>query len=185
MTDHRKTNASNLLANPGFEEADENGFAGWGMEMSEGMYYRRESDGHRIYSSYWPLDVHGGGDAIRIAGLVGGEARLSQEIDVTGGRGYEASVWVKTYDAAGQGFGAQPGDMAGIEIEFVDKAGKVVSRRLVASTARATRRYARVRGRIKAPENAARVRFALVVKIGCNHWHGCVRFDDCVLEETA
>ena len=164
--------------------ADENGFAGWAIALSEGMYFRRESDPQKDYAPYWPLDVHGGGDALLLAGLRGGTAQCYQEIDITGGRRYEASVWVKTYDSAGQGFGTQPGDMAGVQLAFLDAAGKVISRRLVASTTRATQRYRKLRGSCNPPKGAVRMRFSLVVKIGCNHWHGCVRFDDCVFQET-
>ena len=178
-------NSSNLLANPGFEKPDEDGFAEWAAEMSAGVYCRRESDPPRDYAPYWPLDVHGGSDAIRIAGLTAGEARFRQEIDVTAGRVYRASVWVKTYDSAGQGFGTQSGDISGIEIVFLDAAGAVVSQRTVTSTTRATQRYIPLRGRIRAPKGAARARFCLVAKIGCNHWHGCVRFDDALFKEEA
>lgn len=190
MTDRRIPNkdsriAGNLLANPGFEEADENGFVGWAIELSEGMYFRRETDPQKDYAPYWPVDVHGGADAVLLAGLRGGTARCSQEIDITGGQRHELSAWVKTYDSAGQGFGTQPGDMAGVELAFLDSAGKVISRRLVASTTRATQRYRKLGGSWKAPKGAVRMRFSLVVKIDFNHWHGCVRFDDCTLQETA
>jgi hypothetical protein len=178
-------NSSNLLANPDFEKPDEGGFAYWTVEMSAGVYCRRESDPVKDYAPYWPLDVHGGGDAVRVAGLTGGEARFGQEIDVAVGRLYRASVWVKTYDSAGQGFGTQPGDIAGIEMVFLDAAGAVVTQRMVASTTRATQRYTQLRGRIRAPKGAARARFCLVARIGCNHWHGCVRFDDAFLREEA
>ena len=51
---------------------------------------------------------------------MGGKIRVCQDIRIEPNETYTARVWVRAYDAGGQGFGFSPNDSAGLRIEEIN-----------------------------------------------------------------
>jgi len=94
-----------------------------------------------------------------------------------------AAVWVLGLDVAGngQGFGAAPDDFAGLEIEELDPAGRLLVRHPPVGIRKATADFQRISLQFSTRPETARIRFTLRSKIGCVWQHGAAIFDDAAL----
>ena len=183
--------AKNLLANPGFESG---GFhadarksassqeAGWTWKVTGDCYIRSETGEAYAFGPDGAAVVHRGKDAIRVATLRDGRAEVYQEVPVQPETVYWASVWVRTYDADGQGFGASGKDSAGLRLQELDANGQVTVEQPAILLRQANDGYERLWITFRTRAEAASVRITLEANLHCNHWHGYVNFDDCSLE---
>jgi len=181
---------NNLLANGDFEQgfaparSVEHGVSGtrgpWQFAFSPQVacYIYPES----IYTWRKPR-VFRGKEAISQVTDGGGEIRLFQEVAVNPCATLCAAVWVLGLDVAGngQGFGAAPDDFAGLEIEELDPAGRLLVRHPPVGIRKATADFQRISLQFSTRPETARIRFTLRSKIGCVWQHGAAIFDDAAL----
>ncbi|HOS93245.1 MAG TPA: hypothetical protein PLQ54_08035 [Armatimonadota bacterium] len=175
----------NLLANPGFEDARaDNPVPGWQTRVSGDVYIRSESR-PVAYGPDWPCDVASGAESVTIAARRGGGARLWQEVPAAAGALYSAAVWVKTYDADGQGFGHSPRDHASLRVDEISADGRIIHTHRTAGPRPATNRWVRLATSLQTDAATTRLRLTLKASIRFNHWHGRVKFDDASLCQVA
>lgn len=184
---------NNLLANGDFEQgfaaarSVEHGVTGkrgaWEFAFSPHVacYIYPES----IYTWRKPR-VFRGKEAISHVTDGGGELRLSQVVPVNPNTALYAAVWVLGLDVAadGRGFGAAADDFAGLEIEELDTAGRVVVRHPPAGIRKAARDFQGVSLSFTTHRATAKVRFILRSKMGCTWQQGAAIFDDAALLEV-
>jgi hypothetical protein len=120
-----------------------------------------------------------GKEALRIAGR--GHSRVVQEIVARPRSLYRGSAWVCARDLDGRGFGHSPGDSAGLLLEELDAAGKVVAAHPKSAVTRAGPfRY--LSTQITAGPKTARIRLVLDTVLECNPEQGSITYDQCALE---
>lgn len=182
---------TNMLTNPGFENpilivsqdgTTRTGTAeGWHYKITGQTYIRPDAGGGAIYGPSGPLDVADGANSCYIGTLTGGTATLWQDISVDSQSDYTASCQIKTYDAAGQGFGTKKDDLVTLRVTDITKdSPQVLAER---SISEANNQYHPVSLHLKTGKSTKKVRFEIRCKVGCNHWHGCVKLDSCSLQK--
>lgn len=179
----------NLLAEGGFEEETlrasaaetPRGEAGaWSYALEGTAYVRAEAGEPILYGPSGIPEVREGNNAVYVATLRGGQATLSQAIDVEPGVPYRAEVWVRTVDADGQGFGAADTDRVRLVVTEVDGQGRPLSDRThAAGITRSSTAYEPLRVRFMTGSETDSVRVSLEANLSCNHWHGAVKLDSC------
>jgi len=185
----------NLLKNPGFEDgisltacidaetaAGRN--SGWLYKLTQDTYIRSEAGKEFFYGPTGALHVKEGKDALYMGSLTGGKIAVYQEIMVQQSKPYYAAAWVKAYDADGMGFGVSGCDYAGIKIIEYDETGLKISEYKSESIKTRTEDYTQLVLSFKTAPTTSKILFILETNISFNHWHGCVRFDDCILTEA-
>ncbi len=105
-----------------------------------------------------------------------------QDVPIRPGDKYVASVWIRTIDADGMGFGTSHGDRAGLVICELDAEGGVIAQHEAPSLTRASTSFQRLDVAFRSAAGSHRVRFSLVTSLRCNYWHGMVKYDDCQLD---
>ena len=180
----------NLLVNGGFEEGtlDTTGRMG---ETSSGYgwtyvfaapsrcYIWGES-AYSIHPTTGLPDIRTGKQALRTHTDSDGRTLVYQDVAVEPSADYRASVFVQTVDMRGHGFGAKPGDSAGLVIIELDAAGGVVMDHGKVAVTEAGN-YAELAKEFTTGESAANIRFVLDARMGCNWNEGHVTYDDCEL----
>ncbi len=184
---------NNLLANGDFEQgfasarSMEHGASGvrgpWSFRYSPGVacYIYPES----IYD-WRPKRIFRGKEAVSHVTDGNGELRLWQEVVVDPNTELTASAWVQGLDVqgGGKGFGAAPGDFAGLVIEELDAQGRVVRQHEKVGIRKATPDFQRIATTFTTGPNTAKIRFTLLSTIGCIWQQGAAIYDDCALEKT-
>ena len=101
-------------------------------------------------------------------------------------RDFCASVWVHGLDVGGNGdgFGADPGDFAGLRIQEFDVQNRLVMNHQPVGIHKANREFEKAAYRFRTTSETVRVRFVVLSKIGCHWQQGVVIFDDCVLNQV-
>jgi hypothetical protein len=183
----------NLLTNPGFE----GGFDGHQGSLG----YSGETGGWRflfagpsvayIYpeSAYWIHPnlglpkFHKGHEAFRTHTDGSGHTSMHQEVNVERETKYEAEVWLRADDLDGKGFGQAPSDSAGLWIQELDAAGKVIHDHGKKAITEPTE-YQKIGVRFTTQPKAHRVRFILDTRIDCHYESGHVTYDSCVLKKS-
>jgi len=184
----------NLLLNPGLESgvpemraregATSTRFA-WtctGIGPNESYVYPES-----VYVKHPKLglpDLHSGKEALRTHSSGGGHTEVYQETGVQPNSEYTASVWVKTVDLAGQGFGAHPGDSAGLVVAELAADGRVLAEHASPVLTKAGP-YQPIETAFTASEETVKVRFILRTLIACSFEQGHVAYDDCRLACSA
>ena len=182
--------AGNLLENPGFEQTaggvvGQTGqtarAAGWTYTFlgPQTSYVWQERD----YAKHpeWGLpEIHTGQGALRTHTDAVGHTRVFQEVDVAPHTAYAASVWVRTADLHGQGFGRQAGDSAGLAIGELNEAGQVVRQHELVGV-QAAAPYQQLTQRFTTGPATVQVRFLLDSVLNCTYTEGHVTYDDCSL----
>ena len=185
---------NNLLINAGFEDGDifaecnsaettSGKTKGWSFRLTKCAYIRSEANRMFQFGPSGIPDVKEGRNALFAGTRIGGDFTVCQEARITSGKPYHASAWVRAYDADGQGFGVSGRDYAGFRIEEHDRLGFIVSSHAGNYLMACNEKYALLEESFVTSELSASVMFILEAAISCNHWHGCVRFDNCSLTE--
>jgi hypothetical protein len=180
-----------LLRNPGFEEGGpmlvgslgaSAEAAGWrAVAAGPGQSYVWIESAYAIHPDWGLPKPRTGKEAMRTHTDGFGHTLLYQEAVVEASREYAASVWVEGVDLHGNGFGKHPSDSAGLWVQELDSAGRIVAdhgKRAIHAAGPFTRLEVRFRTR---PETA-RIRFVLDTSIACRYTEGHVTYDDCALE---
>jgi len=181
---------ANLLLNAGFEETGggRQGVSGINVPLAEWHcqflgpspgYIWQEAD----YAAHpdWGLpEFHSGKGAIRTHTDTRGHMRIYQDVEVEPNKRYTTSVWLRTANLRGKGFGQHPDDSAALEIWEMDSTGKTVNKhgRVERKTAGP---YAPLRCAFLTTAATAQVRFILDTVINCPYAEGHVTYDDCEL----
>lgn len=180
----------NLLRNGGFDE----GVLGALGRMGErsrgyGWAYIFASSvqsyvwGESAYAKHpeWGLpEIHQGAEALRTHTDSAGHTIVYQEVPVTRGAAYRASVWVRAVDLRGAGFGASPGDSAGLIVQELLPCGRVMAEHAkVAVTGPCE--YRELALEFTASSATTHVRFILDTVINCPYYEGHVTYDSCEL----
>jgi hypothetical protein len=182
--------ASNLLANPGFEETtigtlgrmgDALDVAGWKyLYASPSQSYIWMESGYSIHPDWGLPEIHGGKEALRTHTDGSGHTIVYQDCPVAPKTRYRASVFVRAVDLHGRGFGHVPGDSAGLCIQELCRLGKVlVDHGKVAVTQAGP--YTELSQIFTTGANTVSVRFILDTLIGGPFDQGHVTYDDCAL----
>jgi hypothetical protein len=184
----------NLLLNPGFEETS-NGIvggpgvkstlAGWTCEFTgpSQSYVWQESD----YSRHpdWGLpEIRTGRGALRTHTDGQGRTRIFQDVEVLPKTRYTASVWVRTADLRGKGFGQNTNDSASLAITELNASGQVL-RQHPKVELKTAGRYTRHSTTVLTGEATAAVRFVLEGILHCRYEEGHITFDDCALSQDS
>ncbi len=120
-----------------------------------------------------------GSDAVRISGK--GQSRVVQEVAVRPESTYRGSVWVLARDHDVHGFGRSAGDSAGLILEELDGAGKLLAAHPKAAVSEAGPfRY--VSSEITTTARTERVRVVLHTAMECEGPDGSVTYDQCQLD---
>ena len=183
--------AGNLLANGGFEDGvvgalgrlgETGGGFGWKYVFAgPTQSYLWGESGYDIHPDWGLPEIRTGKEALRTHTEGHGHTIAYQEVAVASQTTYRASVFVHAVDLHGKGFGAQPGDSAGLIIQELDAAGKVVrDHEKVAVTTPCG--YTELSATIRTGAATARLRFVLDTVIHSPYNEGHVTYDDCVVE---
>ncbi len=185
--------AGNLLLNPGFEygvpelRAKEGGTSkrfAWtceGVGPSESYVYPES-----VYIKHPALglpDPRSGQEALRTHSSGNGRTRVYQDVGAQPNTPYAAAVWAKTVDLAGQGFGANPGDLVRLIVAELAADGRVLAEHSSPGIAKAAP-YQRLEAGFTTSADTAGLRFVLDTAIGCTFEQGHAVFDDCMLART-
>ena len=130
----------------------------------------------------WELPViRTGKDALRTHTEGEGHTVAFQDVAVQPDTRYVASVWVRASDfKPGEGFGARPGDSAGLLIQELDgQGGLIATHPKVAVTKPCD--YTRLQDAFRTTKRTATVRFLLDTTLACRYDQGHVTYDDCAL----
>jgi len=202
--------ANNLLANPGFENTqapykDYDGAGTVGTDQSwtfrlwvdgshggDSSYLRRESSVYKdaaepLGLGNGPWTPHSGTEASRHCTSAAGHLQVYQDVPVSAGTLYAASVWLKAVDIDGSGFGLPgSGDSAGLHIIELAANGSVVLDHSPVIITTPTG-YTQLAQEFTTQAGTAKVRFMMETYIGglwngMGHWqHGWVTYDDAAL----
>ncbi len=178
-----------LLRNGGFEEGavgdlggmgKNGGGHGWKYVFAgpTASYVYAES----AYSAHpeWGLPkFHSGKEALRTHTDGRGHTVVYQDVGVMAEQKYNASVWVRTDDLHGKGFGKDPGDSAGLIVQEIDGKGKITSHPKQAITKAGD--FQRLSFTFTTAKKTKTVRFILDTIIACPFDQGHVTYDDCQL----
>jgi len=180
----------NLLQNPGFEDGVKGTLGSMGDRV-EGIgwthlfagptqcYIWGES-GYDIHPEWGLPSYHAGKEAIRTHTEGHGHTVIYQDIRVASDADYEASVWVEAADLHGQGFGADPADSAGLQIQELDATGRIAVDHGKVAVNKAGP-YQRLALPFRTGSDTTSVRFVLdTVQIG-PYDQGHVTYDDAAL----
>lgn len=182
----------NLLINPGFEETNhgatmlrgtQRDVVGWTYQFagSKKSYIWQEAD--YIKHPEWGLpEFHSGKGAIRTHGDGNAHTMIAQDVDVAPKTAYTASVWVRTADLHGKGFGHGPKDSASLVLLELDTTGKVVHRHDEIEIKKAAP-YQQLVRRFTTGASTTQIRFLLNTVIRCPYQEGHVTYDDCSLTQ--
>lgn len=129
----------------------------------------------------WGLPVlKHGKEAIRTHTNGRGHTLIWQDVEVKPDTRYTAAAWVRADDLHGKGFGADPGDSAGLWIqEFDEKGGLVVDHPKKAVTTRCD--FTRLEHSFTTGKTTVKVRFILDTIICGPYDQGHLTYDDCSL----
>lgn len=195
--------AANLLTNPGFEsivwfEAPGYGvypnIAGWNFECdtpnSEGACFgtglnffpNRTGNNNLVYINWTG----------KVAAVETGYLRVYQDVAVSPGSLYRASVWVKTTNVGGwipPVFGDTATDSAGLKIIEMRADNTVVYQRPKQEIKAATNAWVQVSDEFTASSETVKVRFMLdtvsAAQYNCCPVGSWVQYDDCILDAPA
>jgi hypothetical protein len=180
----------NLLTDPGFEEGARGDLGSLG-KRSEGFgwtylfasptqsYIWGES-AYSIHPNWGLPEVRTGKEALRTHTEGDGHTVVFQEIDVSPNTVYRACVWVHAVDLHGRGFGAHPGDSAGLKLqELADDGTLLVDHEKLAVTKPCD--YTELAKTFTTTEKTTRLRFLLDTLIGGPYNEGHVTYDDCAV----
>ncbi|MCC6730348.1 MAG: hypothetical protein IT208_13505 [Chthonomonadales bacterium] len=180
----------NLLRDPGFEVAVGGQAGALGARWVGPAWTYVLAGPSRSYiwaeSAYaahpaWGLpEVREGREALRTHTDGHGHTIVYQEVAVTPGARYRASVWVRGADLHGRGFGADAGDSAGLWVQEIDAAGSVTGSHGKRAITRAGP-YHLLEVAFTAAPATRRVRFVLDTVIACRYDEGHVTYDACTL----
>jgi len=185
--------AGNRLINPGFEETTggvksrpkrEETHNGWTYVFggkTNGYAWQEGKSG--TASSPGQPEFHAGNGALRISADGDGHVTTRQDIEVKPNMAYTASVWVRTVDLNGRGFGHDASDSAGlllIEMNYFNKS-LMVHPKVEMKKAGA---YTLLSQKITTGPETTKVRFCLDAIIKCPRAEGYVTFDDCSFREA-
>jgi len=183
------------LANPGFELGVANNNT-QGTFESFGWTYRLTNNSQGLppavrAESYYVGDLfsptfHSGFEAVRFrCSDGGGFGEIWQDISVRPGAEYVASTFVRTY-SNGFGFGANPGDIAGLKILALDGSGNPVGDSIAEQyISAANSAYQQLTVSFVVPAGVTKVRYELYANTSSNWASGAVAWDDCDLEQYA
>ncbi len=183
--------SGNLLVNPGFEAAAggvlgasrlRTELAGWICEFlgPHNGYSWQEAD-YSKHPDWGAPEIRTGKGAIRTHGDGIARNLIFQEVEVEPSRTYAASVWARTADVRGKGFGRDPRDLAALIIEELDGKGAVVRQHAGAAALKDAGPYRQIAVRFTTGATTAAVRFVLDAAIHCRYEEGHVTFDDAAL----
>jgi hypothetical protein len=128
----------------------------------------------------WGLPkFHSGKEALRTHTEGHGHTVVYQDVSVVAQRKYTASVWVRTDDLHGAGFGKDPSDSAGLIIQEIDTKGKVTSHPKQVITKPGD--FQKVSFTFTTDKRTRTVRFILDTVIACPYDQGHVTDDGCEL----
>jgi hypothetical protein len=187
------TSKNNLLINGGFEQgvpelqpslgaSVSKSFQGWNYRLLDDQTYIWPESKERAYSPSAPFEYHHGNEAVRLAALRAGSGEIFQDVSIEPDLSYRASVWVRTIDADGLGFGTNIKDSAELIVSELDRQGNVIVEHQK-GIAKANREYQQLTITFRAGPNTVKLRFTLRTRLLCGHWHGRVKYDDCTLEK--
>ncbi|MBP7935166.1 MAG: hypothetical protein KA354_11015 [Phycisphaerae bacterium] len=180
----------NLLSNGSFEQGmpgdlgsmgKTGGGSGWQyLFAGASMAYIFPESAYAIHPQ-WGLPVlHGGKEAIRTHTHGRGHTIIWQDVEVKPDTRYAAAVWVRADDLHGQGFGADPGDSAGLWIQEFDERGVLVVDHPKQAVAKPCD-FTRLNRSFTTSKTTVRVRFLLDTVIAASYEQGHVTYDDCAL----
>ena len=189
--DTRPRTEGNLLQNPGFEEGatgdlgslgKRGGGFGWTyLFASPTQSYLWGESAYSIHPAWGLPEVRTGREALRTHTEADGHTIAFQEIDVSPDRLYRASVWVHAVDLHGRGFGANPGDSAGLKLQELSADGKLlVDHPKLAVTDACD--YTELAKEFTTSAQTTRLRFLLDTVIVGAYNEGHVTYDDCAVE---
>ncbi|HPD28372.1 MAG TPA: malectin domain-containing carbohydrate-binding protein [Phycisphaerae bacterium] len=178
-----------LLLNGGFEEGavgdlgslgKSGGGHGWSYVFAgPTVSYIYPESAYSIHPEWGLPKFHSGKEALRTHTDGHGHTVVYQDVSVVAERKYTASVWVRTDDLHGEGFGKDAGDSAGLIIQEIDKKGKVTSHPKQA--VRKAGDFQKVSFTFTTDKRTRTVRFILDTVIACPYDQGHVTYDDCEL----
>ncbi|MBC7327506.1 hypothetical protein H5T87_05255 [bacterium] len=181
---------ANLLVNPSFEETrggsygrlgDRAEIAGWNyLFLSPSQSYIWEEADYVNHPDWGLPEFHSGKQALRTHSDGNGHTVIYQDVLVSPGGIYKASVWVRAVDLKGKGFGKNAGDRASLIIQEIGPCGKVILEHKPVSITDAGA-YRELVKEFKVSDKTMYVRFLLEVLIGCRYDEGHITFDDCSL----
>ena len=184
------TTTGNLLLNAGFEDTGAGVLGGRGVNIPLAdwncqflgpaqSYLWQEAD--YVQHPDWGLpEYHAGKGAIRTHTDTQGHTQIYQEVEVGAQRRCQASVWVRTVDLHGKGFGHHANDSAGLVICELDNHGKLVLQHPKMEL-KTTAPYTQLKSDFRTTAATAQVRFILDTVINCPYPEGHVTYDDCEL----
>lgn len=190
------SSAENLLVNPGFEAGFPNSSSS--SSNSVGAVYSGQSWNCQVLSAAagWaytrmesappvaPASIHSGSDALRFCGEASTDMLAYQKVGVMPGEHYVATVWVKTVDATGYGFGQGSNDYARLWIQEYDSAGNFVWDDGYQEV-RTAGDYTQLTVDFTTQPGTSQVWFILDGSFGCQYQNGWIVWDDCSLEGNA
>lgn len=178
-----------LLLNGGFEEGavgdlgsmgKSGGGHGWKYVFAgPTVSYIYPESAYSIHPEWGLPKFHSGKEALRTHTEGHGHTVVYQDVSVVAERKYTASVWVRTDDLHGKGFGKDPNDSAGLIVQEIDKRGKVTSHPKQAITRAGD--FQKLSFTFTADRRTRTVRFILDTVIACPYDQGHVTYDDCEL----
>ena len=185
--------AINLLVNPGFEETTGGvkslpkrveAHEGWTYTFAgkTNSYAWQESQRGKSSSPDRP-EFHTGKGALRIYSDGDGRVTARQDIEVKPNTTYTSSVWVRTVDLHGHGFGKEAHDSAGLVLQELNYFNKSLRVHPKVETKKAGS-YTRLSQKITTGPETTKVRFQLDAILKCPGTEGYVTFDDCSFQET-
>jgi hypothetical protein len=179
----------NLLKNGGFEEGavgdlgamgKNGGGNGWTYVFAgPTVSYLWAESAYSIHPEWGLPKIRGGKEALRTHTEGHGHTIVYQDVSVTPEHKYVASVWARTDDLHGKGFGKDPSDSAGLIIQEIDEKGKVTSHPKQAITKAGD--FQKVSFAFTAGKTTRTVRFILDTVIAGPYDQGHVTYDDCEL----
>jgi hypothetical protein len=180
--------SGNLLLNPGFEETrdgtqvlrqgrDERNE--WTAELSGSTNcYLWQESAFSQHLDWGPPEFHSGQGAIRVHADVNCHTTIYQDVEVRPDTTYTGSVWVRTADLQGKGFGQSAADSAGLVLMELDDTNKQVCKHELAALRKAGP-YTQLSSTITTGKSTAKVRFMLDTVLHCAYTEGHVTYDDC------
>jgi hypothetical protein len=184
------TRQGNLLTDPGFEEGargdlgalgkKSEGFGWTYLFASPTQSYIWGESAYSIHPTWGLPEIRTGKEALRTHTEGDGHTVVFQEIDVSPGTAYRASVWVHAVDLHGQGFGAHSGDSAGLKLQELADDGKLLVDHGKLAVAKPCD-YTELAKTFTTSEKTSRLRFILDTLIGGPYNEGHVTYDDCAV----
>jgi hypothetical protein len=181
---------TNLLLNPGFEDTAGGQVHPGGVRAAANEWtydfdgtaasyigQERDFNSELIWGDL--PEYHSGRGALRVqAQEAGAHSKVYQDVEALPNRSYAASVWVKTSDLHGAGFGHDAKDSASLEIQEMDASGDVIRVHPKAEV-KAAGPYRNVMCGFSTDPRTARVRFLLETVLHCTYRDGYVTYDEC------